>query len=248
MTTESNRHPLQKFEGREIHRSQINEAPYNPRDIEDSAEKKLFGNIENRGLLETLVWNETTGNLVSGHRRLKKLDAYALKKLKNLDYTITVAVVQLSLKEEIEQNLFFNNHKAQGFFDDNKMLDIFKGTSLPKIDFQLAGFDNDDIQLFGIEEDLSLNPKGDVSDLISDFEQIKQAKKESISPEEYAERKATVKAIKKQTTTNEIDTYVTITFSNERDKKNFMAKIGQAETDLYIKGEPFVKKYFSDGL
>ena len=173
MTTDSKRHPLQKFEAREIHRSQITEAPYNPRDIYDDAEKKLFNNLENRGLLDTLVWNEVTGNLVGGHRRLKKLDKYAVKHLKNLDYTLTVAVVQLELKEEIEQNLFFNNQKAQGFFHDDKMLDIFKGTSLPQIDFHLAGFDDDDMNLFGIEMDLDNNPKGNVDELISDFESIK---------------------------------------------------------------------------
>jgi hypothetical protein len=244
MTTEAKRHPLQKFDAREIHRSLIKEAPYNPRDIEESNEKRLFNNLENKGLLDTLVWNEQTGNLVSGHRRLKKLDKYAMRHQKSLDYTLTVAVVSLSLKEEIEQNIFFNNQKAQGFFDDDKMLDIFKGTSLPKIDFEDAGFDLDDIKLFGIEEDLTNNPVGNVDSLIEEFEAIKQDKKDNVSDEEYAQRKAQVKAIKQNTTKNEIDTYVTITFTNQKDKQAFMQLIGEQPEMTFIKGEPFVEKYF----
>lgn len=246
MTTDSKLHPLQKFEARNIHRSQIKEAEYNPRGIESDNEKRLFNNLEQRGLLDTLVWNETTGNLVGGHRRLQKLDKYAMRHLKSLDYTLTVAVVQLSLKEEIEQNLFFNNQKAQGFFDDDKMLDIFQGTSLPKIDFELAGFDTEDIQLFGIQDDLVNNPKGDLDELIKGFEDIKADKKASVSPEDHAERKAQVKDIKKQTTKNEVDTYVTITFSSQAAKQAFMQKIQQQPGDIYIKGEPFVEKYFTE--
>jgi len=246
MTTDSKIHPLQKFEARTINRSQITEAAYNPRDIENDNEKRLFKNLEDRGLLDTLVWNETTGNLVSGHRRLQKLDKYAMRHLKSLDYTLTVAVVQLSVKEEIEQNIFFNNQKAQGHFDDEKMLDIFQGTSLPKIDFELAGFDAEDIQLFGIQDDLVNNPKGDIGELMQSFEDIKESKKASVSPEEYAEKKAQVKNIKKETTKNEVDTYVTITFSTQAAKQAFMQKVQQQPGDIYIKGEPFVEKYFTE--
>ena len=55
---------------------QINPAAYNPRlDLKpgDPDYEKLRKSIETFGYVEPLVWNSRTGNLVSGHQRLKIL-------------------------------------------------------------------------------------------------------------------------------------------------------------------------------
>ena len=65
---------FQKGEERYILRSQIKEAPYNPRIIGEGAEKRLRAFIKKHGLFGTIIWNERTGNIVSGHQRLKALD------------------------------------------------------------------------------------------------------------------------------------------------------------------------------
>lgn len=241
MTTDSNLHPLQKFEAKNIHRSQINEAEYNPRIIRDSARKKLNNNLEKKGLLDTLVWNEVTGNLVSGHQRLAKLDAH----VKSLDYIITVAVVHLTLQEEIEQNLFFNNGSAQGEFDDDKLIDIFKSSTLPSIDYYAAGLDESDIAFYGVTIDLENIDSEPVEETIAQFEAVKQQKKDAIPPEVAAARKEAVKAAKQQGK-SETDTYVTLTFSNQSAKRAFMERIGEQADNLYIKGEMFVEKFFSE--
>ena len=65
---------FQKFESQDIGREQIQNAPYNPRYIDTAARNKLKEKIKKVGLVETLVWNKQTGNLVSGHQRLSILD------------------------------------------------------------------------------------------------------------------------------------------------------------------------------
>lgn len=57
---------------REIERARINPAPYNPRVRLEPGEpeyERLRKNIVEIGLVEPLVWNERTGNLVGGHQR-----------------------------------------------------------------------------------------------------------------------------------------------------------------------------------
>ena len=57
---------FQKGEERYILRSQIQEVPYNPRIIGERAEKRLRAFIKKHGLFGTIIWNERTGNIVSG--------------------------------------------------------------------------------------------------------------------------------------------------------------------------------------
>ena len=40
----------------------------------EGAEKRLRAFIKKHGLFGTIIWNERTGNIVSGHQRLKALD------------------------------------------------------------------------------------------------------------------------------------------------------------------------------
>ncbi len=82
-------HPSQKFVSERIHRSKIKNAPYNPRSIDDHARKKLHHNLKKKGLLDALVWNKRTGNLVSGHQRLSILDDLSAT---GDDYTLDFAV------------------------------------------------------------------------------------------------------------------------------------------------------------
>ena len=89
----------QKFETKTISRSEIANAEYNPRRISDSAKKKLKDNIKRVGLLDTIVVNKNTMNIVSGHQRVSILDSLE----RNKDYSLTVSMVDLSEKEEKER-------------------------------------------------------------------------------------------------------------------------------------------------
>lgn len=62
------------------------------------------------------------------------------------DYTIPVAVVQLSPQQEKTQNIFLNNPAAQGYFDYEKLGKLFHDD----ITTEDTGFDQSQIyQLFG---------------------------------------------------------------------------------------------------
>ena len=134
---------LEKFKIERIHRSQIKGAPYNPRVISDEARRKLRDNLKRVGLLQPLVWNQRSGNLVSGHQRLTQMDDI----MGTADYHLTIAVVELDAKTEKEQNIFFNNAAAMGDWDFEKLGDMFKTGEL---EVAGTGFDAGDIKdLFG---------------------------------------------------------------------------------------------------
>ena len=78
----------------------------------------MRANLERVGLLTTLVWNERSGHLVSGHQRLRIVDDLE----GSLTYTIGVAVVDLDDQHERELNVFLNNTWAQGEFDAEKLM------------------------------------------------------------------------------------------------------------------------------
>ena len=144
----------QKFETVVISRSEIKNAEYNPRKISDSAKKKLRENIKRVGLLDTIVVNKRTMNIVSGHQRVAILDSLERTK----DYKLTVSLVDLSEKEEIEQNLFFNNSKAQGEYDPFLLAELFEYNDL---NIDATGFDLPDLGVLGVEVDLQVGDAGE---------------------------------------------------------------------------------------
>lgn len=238
MTTETKLTKYQKFEVKRIHRSQIKEAKYNPRAIDKENAARLKKNIKTKGLLNSLVWNKRTGNLVSGHRRLENIDALE----GSLDYYLDVAVVDLSEKEEKEQNIFFNNPNAQGYFDIDMMKKI-----IGDIDFDEAGFNDEDISMLGVELDLETHESEDIEKVMEKFDEIKKeekAEKEINKSPETKDWKQVKKEIKEQqeAQNNEHDNYVTITFSNHDAKAKFMERFGYEGDDKFIKGEIFQKK------
>ena len=94
---------------------QINPAAYNPRlDLKpgDPDYEKLRKSIETFGYVEPLVWNSRTGNLVSGHQRLKILIEQGAEE-------VEVSVVDLGPEQEKILNLALN--KIRGDWDNEKL-------------------------------------------------------------------------------------------------------------------------------
>lgn len=100
------------------------------------------------GLLEPVIWNKRTGNVVGGHQRLKCLDLLEQR----ADYLVPVAAVDLDEVTERRQNVFLNNAEAQGDWDLLLLADCLKGIPEP----ELTGFDRGDLyQLFGCDPTLT---------------------------------------------------------------------------------------------
>lgn len=134
---------FERFTMREVRRDQLKNAPYNPRVISDKARGRLKENIERIGLVSPIVWNERSGNILSGHQRVSIIDSLE----KRSDYTLMVAVVDMDGAIERSQNVAMNNKEAMGDFDVEKLEELFKSDDF---DLTLAGFDlADKFKIFG---------------------------------------------------------------------------------------------------
>src|SRR6476619_5049927 len=90
----------------------IQRAKYNPRRVlkpGDPAYDKLKKAVATFGLVEPLVWNQRTGNLVGGHQRLSILEERG-------DSQVEVSVVDLEEREEKALNLALNKHTGEWDF------------------------------------------------------------------------------------------------------------------------------------
>jgi hypothetical protein len=219
-------HPDQKFVPGRIARSQIKNAPYNPRKIDEHALKKLRENIKKKGLLDTLVWNKRNGNLVSGHQRLSILDARASEKgLK--DYLLDVSVVDLSDKDEKEQNIFFNNPSTQGAYDVDG---LGKLLAEDEVDYRRAGFDDMDLQLIFEDTEYAVTmfdteeAPPSVQDDLAQLEEIQRMKRER---KEHRERDQDA---------NDPEFFAVVVFPDRDAQGQFMERVGMGKNDRYVDG------------
>jgi len=118
-----------------IKTERLNPAAYNPRkDLRpgDKEYEKLKRSIEEFGCVELIVWNKRTGNVVSGHQRLKIL----------LEYGHTeIDCVVVDLDEQREKALNIALNKIQGEWDENKLAEVMADLDAGAFDVSLTGFD-----------------------------------------------------------------------------------------------------------
>lgn len=133
--------------------SEINPAKYNPRkDLQpgDLEYEKLRKSLTEFDLVEPLIWNKRTGNLIGGHQRLKILKELGIEK-------VEVSVVDLSEVKEKALNLALN--KIQGEWDFPRLKDLLEEIDVGDFDIEMTGFDLKEIedlmtQFHPIDEDL----------------------------------------------------------------------------------------------
>lgn len=98
----------------EMQVADLKPAPYNPRKISKTALAGLERSVERFGLVQPIIVNERTGNVVGGHQRLK-----VLKKAR--ERTASVVVVDLDDTDERALNLTLNNPGTQGLYDGESL-------------------------------------------------------------------------------------------------------------------------------
>lgn len=105
-------------------------APYNPREISASAEDGLGESIARFGDISGIVWNKTTGHIVSGHQRVKQLRKLGGQLLDgaiqvNSGERFKIRVVEWTELEEKAANVAANNAAIAGIYteDVNGLLD-----------------------------------------------------------------------------------------------------------------------------
>jgi ParB-like chromosome segregation protein Spo0J len=135
-----------KLEIRELPLSDLKPAPYNPRKSIGPAApayKKLASSLREFGLVEPLVWNETSGHVVGGHLRLQILRELGVN-------VVPVSVVRLSPIREKALNVVLNNREAQGRFDVEKLAEMLEELQELR-EFELTGFDERDLKALQFE-------------------------------------------------------------------------------------------------
>jgi hypothetical protein len=236
---------LEAFTIEEIKRGEVRGADYNPRQISESARKKLRKFLRENGLWCPLVMNKRTGNLVSGHQRLEIMDAL----MRTSDYRLTMSIVDVDEKTEISGNVFMNNPSAQGEWDIFLLKDLKE--MFPDIDYESDfGFDISEIEvMFG---DIQKEIETGVADGFTPdpVRETRTAAKEELTAEDYRALKAASRAKAKAENAengsynlDEADYAVTIVFPNNHEKHSFMRKIHKPEKEKYLKSTALMDIY-----
>lgn len=166
-----------------IHRSEIKFAPYNPKNHSSAAVDIQRRNFKDKGFLGGIVWNKTSGNLISGHRRIMAFDViYAYDGTLETDYEVKVEMVEFTDKQEKEQNIFMDARSANTP-QDLKMI----GDFISEIDYKSAGLSDMDMNAIA-----AISPIFDtaqpVEEIVADY---------SLNDKSKEQRKAEIKQLKK---------------------------------------------------
>lgn len=232
-----------------IRRSQINLNPYNPKRHTDEQVKLQKKNIKAVGFLGGVVFNETTGNLVDGHRRIKALDQInKYDGTPETDYDIKVEATQMSEKEELSQLTYMavGNSKA-----DYNLIALYA----PDIDYADVGLTADQY-----EEILNLRQSENVEsipawedDFIAPVTELDVTEKSNDEVQEEIENrpkmtKEQVKAEKKKCADiasdrhQSQDLYIILNFKDGEQKQAFCDLMGiRNEAYLNLSGEPIYR-------
>lgn len=210
-----------------IKRSKINFAPYNPRTESKEVVQSLIKNFKKVGFLGGIVWNERTGNLVGGHKRVQAMDILN-KYSDGNDYEIKVEKIDVDEKIEISQNYYLNNKKHQAKTDYDKLALI-----VDEIDLDIAEIDEEEITVIeAIVPDFYFGKNEDVLTDITELNKTAQERKEEI--------KNLKKSFKENVGTKNLPTHFTIVFDDYEEKAKFLSSLGIVEDKTIIKGNEFL--------
>lgn len=236
---------LRTSETRIIYRSQINLNPINPKRHSDEVVKLQKKNLQKMGYLGGVVWNERTGNLVDGHRRILAMDLYyKYDATPQTDYQIKVEVVALDEKTEKEQLTYMavGNTKA-----DIDLIARYIG-DIDLNDIGLSSNEIDEIMAFNSNLNITIDTFDDMLATTEDTEPAEDAKHDTTNEGlSYEDRTAQMKALKQQVKEQAIErqkqeeSYIVVSFSNYTTKEDFCDLVGIGTDEKFIKGEDLIK-------
>lgn len=224
-----------------VRRSALTLNPYNPKRHKDEQVHVQMKNIKKVGYLGGIVWNEASGNIIDGHRRVMALDL--LNKYDGTpatDYDVRVEACTLDEKAEKEQMTYMAFANTRGEID-------LVAKYAPEIDLKDLGFSEMDIKgimsLADAEKDDGVGfAEPEAVEKFFDFvpspTQVCKAT-EGMTPEE---KKAHVKSVRSVQNDN-IDSYnesasayVTLSFPNMEAKVAFCEALGADSTANILDG------------
>ena len=226
----------EKFLVQSITRDQIHLADYNPRKISSAAFNKIKQKIRKEGLVQPIIVNRQTMNVVGGHQRLKALDEI----IKKPDYPLSVAFIDVDEKKEVELNVFLNNPSAMGEWDVDMLVDLKAAFPVIVIVADM-GFEKLDLDYIfssaGIGEEITgiFTETEEQKDILSDIEKIQQSDRMRAAKKEYKEQQQVKNEEGESRYVEHDDYYVTFVFNNNSEKRDFMRKAKRPERERFVK-------------
>ena len=230
---------LETSETRVIKRSQLHGHKMNPKRHADEKVKQQAKNLKKVGYLGGIVWNETTGNIIDGHRRIKAMDLYyGYDGTPETDYDVKVEVVHMDEAAEKQQLAYM----AAG--DTKADLDLLAEFA-NDIDLGEIGLDQSEIDdILNIANGSNEETEDILAELVTPTKKVPEK-----GTAEYEAAKARVKAGKAKTKEMEKDyrndeaAHVVLSFSNYENFVAFCDMMGVAPDVKFVKGEELLKMF-----
>lgn len=230
---------LEVSETRVIKRSQLHGHKMNPKRHADEKVKQQAKNLKKVGYLGGIVWNETTGNIIDGHRRIKAMDLYyGYDGTPETDYDVKVEVVHMDEAAEKQQLAYM----AAG--DTKADLDLLAEFA-NDIDLGEIGLDQSEIDdILNIANGSNEEAVDILSELVTPTKKVPEK-----GTAEYEEAKARVKAGKAKTRemaqrdAQNDAAHVTLSFSNYDNFVAFCDLMGVAPDVKFVKGEELLQMF-----
>ncbi len=231
---------IQQSKTVEIRRSQIKLNPFNPKRHPEEAVKLQQRNFKKVGFLGGVSWNERTGHLLDGHRRVMAMDAInKYDGTEATDYVIKVEATSMDEKTEKEQMTYMavGNTKAD--------MDLI-AEYINDIDTKDIGLTETEINsLLRFSEVDNTAPEAAAGQVETFFDfvpspTVKAEGTENLTPEE---RKAIVKEARQvqndntDTYSSANDLYITLSFTDVENKIAFCEMMGVEADEKFMKGE-----------
>lgn len=207
-----------------VWRSEIHEHPLNPRQISESAKKKLRQSVKEIGVMDTPVLNRLTGHLVGGHQRLHTIDF--LEKYvssdgatKN-DYQVEVSIVELSPEDEAKALVRLNNESLQGSWDTELLIEVANVVS-----FEDMGFDQLDVNLL-------FDGDSRFTEAFPDTQEVKETK--ATLDEVKAARAESTEKMKE---TQQAEFYFVVVCRDDQERKDLLTRLKVPNYERYVSAD-----------
>ena len=117
----------------------VKPAIYNPRTITEEELRRLTYNIEFYGIVDPIIINDVTGNIVGGHQRIKAVKSLGMKQ-------IPAVFVQVEKHKEMALNIALNNPNMQGKFEMSMLRDVIEIINTGEFPMDVTGFDESELE------------------------------------------------------------------------------------------------------
>lgn len=158
----------------------ITPADYNPRKISNDDYEKLSRNISEFGLVSPIIINLQNNHIIGGHQRYDvlineymvthKYEELNLLRLGDIGWVFADEDIDIE-DENFEKALNLSLNKIDGYWDNQKLNDLFIDFELDGFDINLTGFSDDELSSFefkkGVdEEEYQFNDSSEISEYV----------------------------------------------------------------------------------